>query len=40
LKSLLSKIPIDLEKIKEKDLNKEILRAAIIAEFDVINFYE
>ena len=37
---MLSKIPIDLEKIKEEDLNKEILRAAIIAEFDAINLYE
>jgi rubrerythrin len=37
---LLSKIPIDLEKIKKADLNKEILRAAIIAEFDAINLYE
>jgi len=37
---LLSKIPIDLEKIKKEDLNKEILRAAIIAEFDAINLYE
>ena len=40
LKSLLSKIPIDLEKITKEDLNKEILRAAIIAEFDAINLYE
>ena len=40
LKSLLSKIPINLEKMKEEDLNKEILRAAIIAEFDAINLYE
>lgn len=37
---MLSKIPIDLEKIKKADLNKEILRAAIIAEFDAINLYE
>jgi len=37
---LLSKIPIDLAKIKKEDLNKEILRAAIIAEFDAINLYE
>jgi len=37
---LLSKIPINLEKMKEEDLNKEILRAAIIAEFDAINLYE
>jgi rubrerythrin len=37
---LLSKIPIDLAKIKKDDLDKEILRAAIIAEFDAINLYE
>jgi rubrerythrin len=37
---LLSKIPISLERIKKEDLNKEILRAAIIAEFDAINLYE
>ena len=37
---MLSKIPIDLQKIKKDDLNKEILRAAIIAELDAINLYE
>ena len=37
---MLSKIPINLEKIKKEDLNKEILRAAIIAELDAINLYE
>jgi len=37
---VLSKIPIDLAKIKKDDLDKEILRAAIIAEFDAINLYE
>ena len=37
---MLSKIPIDLAKIKKDDLDKEILRAAIIAEFDAINLYE
>ena len=37
---MLSKIPISLERIKKEDLNKEILRAAIIAEFDAINLYE
>ena len=37
---MLSKIPINLEKIKKEDLNKEIRRAAIIAEFDAINLYE
>jgi len=37
---MLSKIPIDLEKIKKGGLDKEILRAAIIAELDAINLYE
>ena len=37
---MLSKIPIDLDKIKKEDLNKEILRAAIIAELDAVNPYE
>ena len=37
---MLSKIPIDLDKIKKEDLNKEILRAAIIAELDSVNLYE
>ena len=37
---MLSKIPLDLEKVKKEDVNKEILRAAIIAELDAINLYE
>ena len=37
---MLSKIPINLERIKSEDLNKEILRAAIIAELDAVNLYE
>lgn len=37
---MLSKIPIDLNKIKTDDIDKEILRAAIIAELDAINLYE
>ncbi len=37
---MLSKIPIDLEKIKKEGLDKEILRSAIIAELDAINLYE
>jgi len=36
---MLSKIPINLEKVG-KDLDKEILRAGIIAELDAINLYE
>lgn len=37
---MMSKIPIDLEKIDEKDIDKEILRVGIIAELDAINLYE
>lgn len=37
---MLSKIPIFLDIIKEEDLDKEILRAGIIAELDAINLYE
>ncbi|MEJ5327029.1 MAG: ferritin family protein [Candidatus Bathyarchaeia archaeon] len=37
---MLSEIPIDLAKIKKEDLDKEILRAGIIAELDAINLYE
>ena len=37
---MLSKIPINLDRIKKEDLDREILRAAIIAELDAINLYE
>ena len=37
---MLSKIPIDIGKIKPEDIDKEILRAALIAELDAINLYE
>jgi rubrerythrin len=37
---MLSRIPIDIEKIKAEDIDKEILRAGIIAELDAINLYE
>jgi rubrerythrin len=37
---MLSKIPIVLDKINQKDLNKQILRAAIVAELDAISLYE
>jgi rubrerythrin len=40
VKNLLSKIPINLERIKKENLDKEILRAGIIAELDAINLYE
>lgn len=37
---MLSKIPIELSKIKKDDIDREILRAGIIAELDAINLYE
>jgi len=37
---MLSKIPIDLEKVSKGSIDKEILRMAIIAELDAINLYE
>jgi rubrerythrin len=37
---LLSKIPVDLKKVSEEDIDKEILRAGIVAEIDAINLYE
>ncbi|MCS7149823.1 MAG: rubrerythrin [Caldimicrobium sp.] len=37
---MLSKIPFDLDRIEEEDLDRQILRIAIIAELDAINLYE
>jgi len=37
---MLSKIPFDFTKIEEEDLDKQLLRIAIIAELDAINLYE
>ena len=37
---MLSKIPIDVNKIKKEDIDKEIVRVALIAELDAINLYE
>jgi len=37
---VLSKIPLDLNKVKKEDLDKEILRIGMIAELDAINLYE
>ena len=37
---MLSKIPINLEKIKPENIDKEIIRVALIAELDAINLYE
>ena len=37
---MLSQIPVDFTKVKKENLNKEILRWAIMAELDAINLYE
>ena len=37
---MLSKIPINLEKVKKDDLDKEILRVGMIAELDAVSLYE
>ena len=37
---MLSTIPINLESVRKEDMDKEILRAGIIAELDAINLYE
>ena len=37
---MLSQIPTNLSKVDKKDLDKEILRLAVIAELDAINLYE
>ena len=37
---MLSTIPLNIDKIKKEDLEREILRVGIIAELDAINLYE
>ena len=37
---MLSKMPIDLENVEKGNLDKEILRAGVIAELDAISLYE
>jgi rubrerythrin len=37
---MLSQMPLDFSKVPKGNLNKEILRVAIIAELDAINLYE
>jgi len=37
---MLSKIPIDISKVKPENLDAEVVRAALIAELDAINLYE
>ncbi|MEM3556067.1 MAG: ferritin family protein [Candidatus Micrarchaeia archaeon] len=37
---MMSKIPMDMGKMKEKEVDVEILRVGVIAELDAINLYE
>ncbi|MEM3609191.1 MAG: ferritin family protein, partial [Candidatus Bathyarchaeia archaeon] len=37
---MMSQIPIKIEKVGEKLLDREILRVAIIAELDAVSLYE
>ena len=37
---MLSQLPTDLKKVSPKNLDREILRAGIIAELDAVSFYE
>ena len=37
---MLSTSPVDMDKVKDEETDKEILRWGIIAELDAINFYE
>lgn len=36
---MLSVVPIQLNRVDKKDIDKEILRAAIISEYDAVNLY-
>lgn len=38
--NMLSKFPIDLDKVDPEKIDQEILRAGIIAELDATSFYE
>jgi len=37
---ILAKMPINLDKVKPEELDKEILRIGLIAELDAVNLYE
>ncbi|MBI5199126.1 MAG: demethoxyubiquinone hydroxylase family protein [Nitrospirae bacterium] len=37
---MLSQIPINLDNLNKKDIDREILRVGMIAELDAINLYE
>ncbi len=37
---MLSELPIDLSSVSKEDIDKEVMRLAMIAELDAISFYE
>ena len=37
---MMSQIPINLEKVSKKDIDREICRVGMIAELDAVNLYE
>lgn len=37
---MMSKLPLDLNKVQKEDLDKEILRVGVIAELDAVSLYE
>ena len=37
---MLAQSPLDLKRVKKKDLDKEILRLGMIAELDAVSLYE
>lgn len=37
---MLSEMPIDLDKVEQANIDRELLRGAVIAELDAINLYE
>ena len=37
---MLSQIPLNLDKVKKEDIDREILRVGMIAELDAVNLYE
>ncbi len=40
ISSMLSQLPINLEKVSKDNIDREILRAGMIAELDAVSFYE
>ncbi len=37
---MLSQLPINLQKVRKEEIDKEILRLGMIAELDAVNLYE